>query len=422
MRRGKATPQPTCFSPGRRWKGFERRGSAAQGWPRMIRGSTCSTPTSPAFHRSWSTTAHMRCWSAKPSSSRSERRTLASMSPCAPCLKASTTSSSVPAVCPRWTERSRRLAGGCDPSSVLQSWRRPSSRTTCKRRRLTSKEKSMSNSPSKRAAPIAYTRFSLDKSTPSLWRVTFDNPPINLIDAVMMKELLNLLTEIERDKRVGVVLFDSADPDFFLAHYDIAGDPAELEGVETTAGRHPFTELHIRLSKSPAVTISAIRGRARGAGSEFALATDIRFASRERAVLGQMEVGFGAVPGAGPTSWLPRLVGRGRAFEILLGGEDFNGELAERYGYVNRAIPDDEFEDFVSRFARRLSTFDRQGVADIKHFVNRVSLPPDEEILLQMIAFGQAALRPAMEGRVSKAFEDGFQERSDVELRLGEYV
>src|SRR6266446_3436659 len=124
-------------------------------------------------------------------------------------------------------------------------------------------EKSMSNSPSNGTALTAYTRFSLDRSTPSLWRVTFDNPPINLIDAVMMKELLNLLTEIERDKRVGVVLFDSADPDFFLAHYDIAGDPAELEGVETTAGRHPFTELHIRLSKSPAVTVSAIRGRGR---------------------------------------------------------------------------------------------------------------------------------------------------------------
>jgi len=125
-----------------------------------------------------------------------------------------------------------------------------------------------------------YTRSDLERSTPSLWRVTFNNPPINLIDAVMMKELLNLLSEIERDKRVGVVLFDSADPDFFLAHYDIAGDPADLEGVKTTAGRHPFTDLHIRLSKSPAVTISAIRGRARGAGSEFALATDIRFASR----------------------------------------------------------------------------------------------------------------------------------------------
>jgi enoyl-CoA hydratase/carnithine racemase len=187
----------------------------------------------------------------------------------------------------------------------------------------------MSNSPSNRAAPMTYTRFSLVKSTPSLWRVTFDNPPINLIDAVMMKELLNLLTEIERDKRVGVVLFDSADPDFFLAHYDIAGDPAELEGVETTAGRHPFTELHIRLSKSPAVTISAIRGRARGAGSEFALATDIRFASRERAVLGQFEIGVGATPGGGALNRLSSLVGRGRAFEILVSGLDFDGELAE---------------------------------------------------------------------------------------------
>src|SRR5258706_2528212 len=126
-----------------------------------------------------------------------------------------------------------------------------------------------------------YARFTVARSSPSLWRVTFHNPPTNLIDAVMMKELLTLLTEIERDKRVGVVLFDSADPDFFLAHYDIAGDPAELEGVETTAGKHPLTDLHIRVSKSPAVTISAIPGRARGARSEFALATDIRLVSPE---------------------------------------------------------------------------------------------------------------------------------------------
>src|SRR5258707_6148848 len=170
-------------------------------------------------------------------------------------------------------------------------------------------EKSMNNSPSKGTALMAYTRFTLDRSTPSLWRVTSDTPPINLIDAVMMKELLSLLNEIERDKRVGVVLFDSADPDFFLAHYDITGDPAELEGVETTAGRHPFTELHIRLSKSPAVTISAIRGRARGAGSEFALATDIRFASRERAVLWQFEIGGGAAPRGGAFNRLSRPVG-----------------------------------------------------------------------------------------------------------------
>src|SRR5258705_5183510 len=110
-----------------------------------------------------------------------------------------------------------------------------------------------------------YTRFTVTRSSPSLWRVTFDNPPINLIDAVMMKDLLNLLTEIEHDKRVGVVLFDSADPDFFLAHYDIARDPAELEGVETTAGRRPFTDLLIPLHKPPAVTISAAPARATAA-------------------------------------------------------------------------------------------------------------------------------------------------------------
>jgi enoyl-CoA hydratase/carnithine racemase len=139
-------------------------------------------------------------------------------------------------------------------------------------------------------------------------------------------------------------------------------------------------------------------------------------------VLGQVEVGFGAMPGAGPVSWLPRLVGRGRAFEILLGGEDFGGDLAERYGYVNRAIPDDEFEHFVGRFARRVSMFDRQALADIKHFVNQVSLPADEEFPPQMDAFGQAVARPALQARARKAFEDGLQRRSDAELRLGEYV
>jgi len=271
---------------------------------------------------------------------------------------------------------------------------------------------------------MTYTRFTLDPSTPSLWRVTFNNPPINLIDSIMIGELRELFADVERDHGPTVLVFDSADPDYFLAHYDIT--PSNRSLVDALppgpTGFHPWVDTVVRLAKLPAVTISAIRGRARAAGSEFALATDIRFASRERAVLGQIEVGFGAVPGAGPTSWLPRLVGRGRAFEILLGGEDFNGELAERYGYVNRAIPDDEFEDFVSRFARRLSTFDRQGVTDIKHFVNRVSLPADEEFPPQMSAFWQAAARPAMQGRASKAFEDGLQQRSDVELRLGEYV
>ena len=267
-------------------------------------------------------------------------------------------------------------------------------------------------------------RFTLDSSTPSLWRVTFHNPPINLIDSVMIGELGELFADIEKNQGPAVLVFDSADPDYFLAHYDITAANRSLVDAlpPGPSGFHPWIDLLVRLSKLPAVTISAIRGRARAAGSEFALATDIRFASRERAVLGQMEVGFGAVAGAGPTSWLPRLVGRGRAFEILLGGEDFGGALAERYGYVNRAIPDDEFENFVDRFARRVATFDRQALADIKRFVNNVSRPPDEEFPPQMDAFWQAVARPALQARATKAFEDGLQQRSDVELCLGEYV
>jgi enoyl-CoA hydratase/carnithine racemase len=210
------------------------------------------------------------------------------------------------------------------------------------------------------------TRFTVSRTT-SLWRVTFDNPPINLIDPLMIVELHRLLDEIEHDNQVAVVVFDSADPDFFLAHYDILAGTSPFDALPplTNPFQH-WTNLLIRLSKSPAVTISAIRGRARAAGSEFVLATDMRFASREKAILGQFEVGIAAIPGGGPSTRLPGIVGRGRAFEILLGGDDFDGELAERYGYVNRAIPDAEFVQFVDAFAERVSRFDLLALADIK--------------------------------------------------------
>jgi enoyl-CoA hydratase/carnithine racemase len=236
--------------------------------------------------------------------------------------------------------------------------------------------------------------------------VTFDNPPINLIDPVMAVELDALLTEIEQDDRPAVVVFDSADRDYFLAHFDITADRAPYDALPAAPTPfHHWANVLIRLSRSRAVTISALRGRARGAGSEFALATDIRFASQERAVLGQFEVGFAAVPGGGPSTRLPGIVGRGRAFEILLGGEDFDGELAERYGYVNRAIPDAEFVEFVNAFAERVSRFDLLALADIKRFVNAVSLPAD-----------------AAPSIIEQALERGFQQRSDVELNLGAYV
>jgi len=281
----------------------------------------------------------------------------------------------------------------------------------------------MSNSPSKGTSHPGYTGFSLDRSTPSLWRVTFDNPPINLIDPVMIIALHDLLAEIEQDNRVAVVVFDSADADFFLAHYDIAADQSAFNALP--AARTPVPPLGEPADQTKqvsAVTISALRGRARGAGSEFVLATDIRFASRERAVLGQFEVGFAAVPGGGPSTRLPGMVGRGRAFEILLGGEDFDGDLAERYGYVNRAVPDTEFVGFVNAFAERVSRFDLLALADIERFVNAASLPAAAALTAEMDAFAEAIARPAAPSIIGQAFEDGFQQRSNVELNLGAYV
>jgi enoyl-CoA hydratase/carnithine racemase len=266
------------------------------------------------------------------------------------------------------------------------------------------------------------SRFTVTRSSASLWRVTFDNPPINLIDPLMVVQLHELLTEIERDPRVAVVVFDSADQDFFLAHWDTS-DLAPVDKLP--AASNPFDQwanVLIRLSKSPAVTISAIRGRARGAGSELVLATDIRFASRERAVIGQFEVGFAAIPGGGPSTRLPGIVGRGRALEILLGGEDFDGDLAERYGYVNRAVPDAEFVQFVDAFANRVSRFDLLALADIKRFVNAASLPAAEPLTAEMHAFAAAISRPATPSIIEHAFAEGFQQRTDLELNLGAYI
>jgi len=271
------------------------------------------------------------------------------------------------------------------------------------------------------AAP---TTFHVKRHSPSLWRVTLDNPPINLLNPAMITELHSLLDDIERDKHVAVVVIDSADPEFWMAHQDapaVSAAAFEEFPAEPTKFHH-WAKLLIRLNKSPAVTIAALRGRARGAGAEFALACDIRFASRERAVLGQFEVKFGVCPGGGCTARLPRLVGRGRAFEILLGGEDFDGELAERYGYVNRAVPDAEFVEFVDRFAERVSRHDLKTLAHIKRFVNTATQPPDEVLLTDTFACYEADSRPEIVAGVVRAIDEGFLQRSDLELNIAEWA
>jgi enoyl-CoA hydratase/carnithine racemase len=177
-----------------------------------------------------------------------------------------------------------------------------------------------------------------------------------------------------------------------------------------------------RLSRAPVASIALIRGRATGVGSELALACDMRFASRERALLSQWEVGAGLVPGGGPMARLPRLIGRGRALEVLLTADDIDADLAQQYGYVNRALPDTELDEFVEKLARRVASFDKQAIAETKRFVNAASLPPDSEIGLEWGAFIDSLGRPAARERIAKLMERGFHYPGDVETRLGHYV
>jgi enoyl-CoA hydratase/carnithine racemase len=226
-----------------------------------------------------------------------------------------------------------------------------------------------------------HAQIKVDKRTPAYWRVTFDNPPFNIFGPETIPQMERVLAEIETDPDLRVVVFDSDVPGFFLTHYNFTPPLAESTGLPSgPTGLHPLPDLVVRISKSPVVSIALIRGRATGVGSELALASDMRFASRQKAILSQWEVGAAFVPGGGPMARLPRLMGRGRALEVLLGSDDINGDLAEEYGYVNRSFDDDKLDPFVDALATRISGFDRQAIADTKRLVDFASLPSDPEI------------------------------------------
>jgi enoyl-CoA hydratase/carnithine racemase len=268
-----------------------------------------------------------------------------------------------------------------------------------------------------------WTHFTLDRRSPRYWRVSFDHPPINTITATTVAELSELVEMIERAAELNVVVFDSANPDFFLAHYDIEGDPSKTAALPAgPTGMPAWIDLTARLSRAPVVSIASIRGRARGAGSEFVLACDLRFASRENTLLGQFEVGSGLIPGGGPMARLSRLVGRGRALEILLVADDFDGPRAERYGYVNRAIADDALDDEVDEIASRLARFDHEAIARTKSYVDQVTLPPDSELPSALADFRLAFVRPGPVARLARLEELGLNVDSDLERRLGARV
>jgi enoyl-CoA hydratase/carnithine racemase len=265
----------------------------------------------------------------------------------------------------------------------------------------------------------ATEQFHISEVSPAYWRVTFDNGPVNLLDPDTVDQLGALIGRIEDNADLTVVVFCSDKPGYFMAHWDFLADNARVAGMRPgPTGLHPYLDNFVRLSKLPVATISEIRGRTRGAGSEFVLATDIRFAS-EKAVLGQFEVGVGTVPGGGPMARLGRLVGRGRALEILLGGEDIPAELAAKYGYVNRLVTDTDIAGFTDAFARRIAAFDKVAVSGIKKLVDVATLPADDEFAPGLDAYFATAGRPQHRPFVQELLDKGLQQPDGIEANLG---
>src|SRR6266704_3805542 len=266
-------------------------------------------------------------------------------------------------------------------------------------------------------------RVFLTKHSPEYWRVTLNHPPLNIFGPKTIPQLNEIITAIETDKDLKVVVFDSAIDGFFMTHYDFLAKIEETTSLPPgPTGLQPLPDMLVRLSRASAVSIASIRGRATGVGSELALACDMRFASREKAILSHFEVGAGVVPGGGPMARLPRLMGRGRALEVLLGADDIPGDLAELYGYVNRSFPDSDLDGFVESLAARIASFDKRVISETKGFVNVASLPPDFEIAPEWDVCLASIMRPAAQKRIKKLMDQGFHKPGDVENRLGYHV
>jgi len=253
------------------------------------------------------------------------------------------------------------------------------------------------------------------EETPTFWRVVFDYPPFNVVDDNMYGGLQSLLARLDASPSLRVIVFESAMKDFYLSHFDLTG---KLGNITTAVGASGFPILmdtFVRLTRSPVVSIAKIRGCVRGVSSEFVLACDMRFASRENMRLGQPEVAVGLHPGGGGTERLPHLVGRGRALEIVLSGNDFDGDTAERYGYVNRALPEAELDGFVDALARRIASFDQRAITAAKNLVNQVSLPSADQLLGSFSSFQTALTWPEAQQRILKLLARGLQKDSEFE-------
>ena len=260
------------------------------------------------------------------------------------------------------------------------------------------------------------SQFKIDRTNPGRWTITFSNPPINMFVPTTIVELGTIMTGLEADPSVKAVVFQSANPDFFIAHLDVS-KAAERPGVLDL-----WRDFVLRLSSAPVVSIAKIRGRTRGIGNEFVLACDMRFASRQGTLFGNPEIGVGLVPGGGALEWLPRLVGRSRALEIVLSGDDFDADVADHYGWVNRSLDDGDLDSFVDALVRRLASFDREALAAAKAQVNRFGRPTATELQSSNDLFFPALAWPSAQARRAKVRGIGYGVPSDFELNFGRYL
>jgi enoyl-CoA hydratase/carnithine racemase len=270
---------------------------------------------------------------------------------------------------------------------------------------------------------VKNAQLEVKQVSPAYWRVVMNNPPLNLMGPPFVLQFREIMDAIEEAEQLRVVVFESAVDGFFLNHSDFNARLEDLTGIaQGPTGLEAWPDVLARLPRAPVVSIAKIRGRATGNGSELSLACDMTFASREKALLSQWEVGVGMVAGGGPMARLPRLIGRSRALEVLLGSDDIGAELAEAYGYVNRALPDVELDAFVDALATRISGFDKWAIANTKRLVNAASLAPEVELSAGWDACIASVARPSTQERF-KAFRAlGWHEPGDAETRLGSYL
>ncbi len=261
----------------------------------------------------------------------------------------------------------------------------------------------------------------LERSTPQIARITFANPPVNLVIPETVVRLHEIVLDLDKDPDIKIVVFSSEVPDFFINHFDgTAVNDLPIPAHEDDAP--VWTDMVMRLSKASYISVAVIRGRTRGGGNELALACDLRYVSREKAFFGQPEVGIGIVPGGGGTERLPLSIGRDRALEAILSSADYDADLAERWGWVTRALPDAELDAFVEAMVNRLASFDRQALATAKAMINRATLPPDGDLVAAYGEFVDSLRNPAYLARAA-AFGAFLAEKGlDVEYQLGKYL